>query len=139
MSSFEQRKKAWDECLEMWERLSEIPNKSSSIGIKSEVLRDMGITERYLRGCPMCETYYDYDADNLCNECPIQKYIVISIVTSCFGCLKTPYDNYEGKCYDEFVHSQELAKKFYDWLKHCYVYDMIHVDMPKSRLDQEVN
>ncbi len=55
---------AWDECLKLWKKLSNMPTQKATLDIKQTVLIELGIPERQ-DACPMCHHTIG------CSACPI--------------------------------------------------------------------
>ena len=103
------RADAWEACLALWKRLSEMPDlKVVKVSyFKYGILNELGYQD-CVYGCPFC-TYFG-DRYNLCAGCPLYKKFD--------GCLKPvcPYSDWNNN-----AHDQAAAKKFYDCL--CGLYE----------------
>jgi len=99
----EKEEQAWDECLRLWEKLSEMPNQrfDSSETFKNNVLHELGIEKRVF-GCPFCERYINT------SDCPLGD----CYKTTTPHCLKTIYREW----HESGRHDQVAAKKFYEYL-----------------------
>ena len=97
---------AWEACLALWKRLSEIPSgksHSSTTGFKNAVLHDLGY-EECAYGCPFCEFFGDFSS---CGECPLHMKF--------YGCYNTTYAYWHDN-FDKDGHSQQFARVFYEFL-----------------------
>ena len=101
------REDAWEACLALWKRLSEMPDdyiRSNTSDFKNEILDSLGYEDCNL-GCPFCEYFHNGN----CDDCPLGKEFD--------GCLTEPCPYCKWSDYaDEGTHDQESAKKFYECL-----------------------
>lgn len=122
--TFEQ---AFDECLELWEILSEIPSFQfpknyrvrlwdeelvwDSETIKSDILREvMSIEDYRSNSCPLCHFSSDECGSMDCERCPIGKGGTAS------HCWETSYREWEMVLKSTGRHSRSKAKEFYNYL-----------------------
>ena len=95
----------WQETLTLWKRMSEIPDCKIESGslFKKRILSKLGICNRQ-HGCPLCDRFW-------CKrDCPLGD--CSNEATPCYS---TPYADWETYIHEGW-HSQERAKKFYDFL-----------------------
>ena len=103
------REDAWEACLALWKRLSEMPNCYVEwiSYFKNGILNELGYKDCE-NGCPFCE--YFGDEYRPCAGCPL--------FDTFGGCLRTAC---VYRDWDSNAHNQVAAKKFYDCL--CELYE----------------
>ena len=98
---------AWEACLALWKKLSEMPDRPCDGGspstLKNKVLNTLGYYS-VANGCPFCGYF---GTPHGCGDCPI--------AANAISCYETPYSMWE-----ENWHSQTAAKAFYDFLSELY-------------------
>lgn len=116
------KEEVWERVLVLWKKLSETPNKdiknihfsdyeeSLQSNFKNSILEELGYNH-CKSGCPFCEEYY---INNNCNDCPISFGERLNCA------YKTPYGDWSSIITTCYIHRQEFAKDFYEWLKEIH-------------------
>lgn len=119
--------RAWNECLELWEVLSMLPDvkglRESQCDFYGNLLKKQ-IRIKVLghktvkHGCPLCQ-YYSLEDNGTCIDCPLgdgRRY------EDNEGCKKTPFHIWKIELCLIQKHSQEYAKKFFKHLLEIHGY-----------------
>ena len=120
----EELKKAFAECMELWEIMSALEDMDIKTGgsymsdskrFKDMVLREIMGIDDYNSGCPFCERYINVAG---CDECPIHSEVESRIgeSLSTFACFETEYKVWDEAANEEGKHVQKFAQDFFDYL-----------------------
>lgn len=93
------REDAWEACLALWKRLSELPSGAVVHGdLKGGIITELGYAHME-NDCPMCA--YDQVKGGDCDYCPLEIHAG--------GCEKMAFQKWDMKQ----LHDQNAAKAFY--------------------------
>ena len=121
----ESREKIWDECLNIWKTISEMPDQHVESGMttfKQNVAQALGYPSNRLSGCPLCAKFKrdildegegmdEKKGQHCCTLCPISAD-QHNIIYACEH--NTPYGLWVHAFPD---HRQKCAKMFFEYLK----------------------